>query len=143
MATVYFGVNVSDIEARWRDLDAEETQIAAVLLADADLKLHVRRPALQAAIASTDPAVHVDARLATVVVVDMVLRVMQNPDLYKSTTVSADGSAAVSYFGLEVLRPRVSVAPGDLDEIDRAMNSDGGVYKPVRSRITVNADYSA
>jgi hypothetical protein len=141
MGTTHFSAEVGDIETRWRELSADESAVAAVLLEDADLKLYVRRPQLPAAIASTDPAVHVDGRLAKIVLSDMVFRVLVNPDSFRNTTVGADGTVSAGYFGIEILRARVALASGDLDEIDRSLRDTGQALSVVRSRRTVNTDY--
>lgn len=142
MSTIYFGVDVSDIEERWRALGAEETSVATVLLQDADTKLNNARPMLSAATAlvSTDPH-YVDPRLATMCVVDMVWRVLINPDMFRSTTVGADGAVAAGYFSTEILRARLALAPGDLDEIDRALRQTGQGYSVAASRRMRNVDY--
>lgn len=142
MSTTYFGVDVSDIEDRWRALGAEETTVATVLLQDADTKLNNARPMLAAAVAAapTD-ATYVDPRLATMCVVDMVWRVLINPDMFRTTTVGADGAVGAGYFSTEILRARLALAPGDLDEIDRALRTTGQGYSVVASRRMRNVDY--
>lgn len=142
MGTTYFGVETADIEDRWRALGTEEAQVAAVLLQDADTKLNNARPMLSAAVAlpSTDPQ-YVDPRLATMVVVDMAWRVLSNPDMFRTTTVGADGAVGVGYFSTEILRARVALAAGDLDEIDRALRQTGQGYSVSMGRRMLNVDY--
>lgn len=137
MASTVFGAVPQDIVDRWRPLSSAETALAVVLLEDADLKLDVRRPSLAADIA----AGVVDGRLAVMVLVDAVLRVMTNPSSYKSSSIGGDGSVSASYFGTEVLRPRVVISAEDLMEIDRATETTPTGYRPVRSRVLVNGDY--
>jgi hypothetical protein len=137
MASTVFGAVPADIVARWRPLNADETAIATVLLEDADLKLAIKRPNLKAQIT----AGVVDGRLAVMVLADVCIRVLANPDAYKSTSVGGDGSVSASYFGTEVLRPRISISDADLHEIDAASSSDPTGYSPVRSRVTISGDY--
>lgn len=137
----HFGTTVSDIEARWRALSSDESDVALVLLGDADLKLFNARPMLPAAIASSDPALHIDGELAKIVCVDMVWRVLINPDSFRTTNVGADGTVGAGYFSSEVLRPRVAIAAGDLDEIDRSLRTTGQGFAFVASRRMRNVDY--
>jgi len=142
MSTTYFGVDVSDIEDRWRALGVEEAAVAAILLQDADTKLNNARPMLSAAIAlpSTDPK-YVDPRLPTMTVVDMVWRVLINPDMFRTTSVGADGAVGAGYFSSEILRARLALAAGDLDEIDRALRRSGQGYSVSMGRRMLNVDY--
>jgi hypothetical protein len=137
----YFSATTLDIENRWRPLTTAEEDVAIVLLSDADLKLYHARPQLPAAIASTDPETHIDGQLAVIVLVDMVLRVLRNPDSFRTTNLGADGSVGVGYFSTEVLRPRVAIAPGDLDDIDRALRQTQQSMPIVASRYMQNVDY--
>jgi hypothetical protein len=142
VSTTYFGVDVADIESRWRALGAEETTVATVLLQDADTKLNNARPMLSAAIALAPTDAHyVDPRLAVMCVVDMVWRVLINPDMFRTTTVGADGAVGAGYFSTEILRARLALAAGDLDEIDRALRVTGQGYSVVASRRMLNVDY--
>lgn len=138
---MYFNVSTLDLEARWRPLSDAESDIGTILLSDADVKVNNARPQLVAAIASADPLFHIDEQLVVIVVCDMVLRVMMNPDSFRTTTIGADGSIGVGYFGTEVLRPRIAIAPGDLDEIDRALRATNQASAVVRSRVMRNVDY--
>lgn len=142
MATQYFNVDVSDIEARWRPLSPEESSVAAVLLGDADRNLFFARPVLASAVAldMLDP-LYIDPELAKVVVVDQVWRVLINPDSFRTTNVGADGTIGAGYFSTEVLRPRVALAAGDLDTIDRALRSTAQGTPSVTSRRMLNVDY--
>lgn len=142
MPTQYFNVDVSDIEARWRPLSSEEAAVAAVLLGDADRNLFFARPALTSAIA-LDPldVKYIDPELCKVVVVDQVWRVLINPDSFRTTNVGADGTIGAGYFSTEVLRPRVALAPGDLDTIDRALRTTGQGNSFAVSRRMRNVDY--
>lgn len=137
-----FNVTTLDIESRWRPLTDAEADVATVLLEDADRILNNHRPQLLAATLSTDPDTQVDPLLVPPVLVDMVVRVLGNPDSYRTTNVGADGSIGVGYFNpIEILRPRVSLAPGDLDEIDRALRRVNAAQSVVRSRRMLNTDY--
>lgn len=142
MSTTHFAVEVSDIEARWRSLGDEESDVASVLLEDADLKLFTARPMLEDAVeAAVDAETYVDPRLAKICVVDMVWRVLINPDMFRTTSVGADGTVGAGYFSTEILRARVALAPGDLDEIDKALRDTGQGYSVVASRRMLNTDW--
>lgn len=142
MTTQYFGVDVADIEARWRPLSPEETTVATVLLADADRNLFFARPNLLTAIGlpSSDPG-YIEPELVVPAVVDQVWRVLINPDSFRTTNVGADGSIGAGYFSTEILRPRVALAPGDLDTIDRALRSTNQGPAHVVSRRMRHVDY--
>jgi hypothetical protein len=138
----YFNVAVSDIEARWRPLSDDESDVARILLSDADRILNNARPMLVGAIASTDPLLHIDGELAKIVLVDMVWRVLINPDSFRTTSVGADGSVGAGYFQpIEVLRPRIAFGPGDLDAIDRALRQTNQGFAIIQSRRMRNVDY--
>lgn len=139
---MYFNVTTLDIENRWRPLTDAEADVANVLLEDADRILYNNRPQLLTAINATDPDQQVDPGLVPPVLADMVIRVLGNPDSYRTTNVGADGSIGVGYFNpVEILRPRVALAPGDLDEIDRALRRVNQAQSVVKSRRMLNTDY--
>jgi hypothetical protein len=123
---VSYNVTTADIEARWRPLTDAEDAVAVVLLEDAARKLDLARPTLAAAVASTDPTKHVDERLVTMLLCDMVIRVISNPDLNRNINIGADGSIGITY-ALEIFRARIGFAPGDLDAIDQALRSVGAM----------------
>lgn len=66
----------ADVAARWRPLSAAESTVAAALLADASAILRARAPSIDDRLteATLDPA------LPRSVAVQMVLRVLRNPD---------------------------------------------------------------
>jgi hypothetical protein len=119
-----YSVTTADIEDRWRPLTTEEDAVAAVLLADATVKLDTARPTLAAAVAAST----VDERLVIILLCDMVIRVVSNPDLNRTINIGADGAIGITY-ALEVYRSRLGFAPGDLDQLDKAM-SEAGVIPP-------------
>lgn len=119
-----YNVTTADIEARWRPLTAAEDAVATVLLVDAALKLDTARPTLAAAVAATT----VPERLVVIVLCDMVIRVISNPDLNRTINIGADGAIGITY-ALEVYRSRLGFAPGDLDALDKAM-AEAGVIPP-------------
>ena len=97
---------------------------------------------LSAAVAlDEDDDLYVDPRLAKMCIVDMVWRVLINPDMFRTTTVGADGAVGAGYFSTEILRARLALAAGDLDEIDRALRQTGQGYSVVASRRMLNVDY--
>lgn len=119
-----YSVSTADIEDRWRPLTTAEDSVATVLLLDAELKLNTARPTLAAAVADAS----VDERLVVILLCDMVIRVVSNPDLNRTINIGADGAIGITY-ALEVYRSRLGFAPGDLDQIDKAM-SEAGVIPP-------------
>lgn len=124
-----YNVSTVDIEDRWRPLSDEESSVADVLLADATLKLDTARPTLAAAVAATT----VPERLVIILLCDMVIRVISNPDVFRTTNIGADGSIGVTY-ALEFFRSRIGFAPGDLDAIDAAMSEAGVLPAKFTSR---------
>lgn len=121
-----YNVSTLDIENRWRPLSDAEADVAAVLLVDAEAKLNLARPTLAAAVASSNPETHVDERLVVIVLCDMVIRVISNPDLNRSLNIGADGAIGISY-GIEIYRARLNLAPGDLTFIDKALRNAGAL----------------
>ena len=75
--------SISDIEARWRPLTAQEATNASTFIDDAWWMLTARRPALEQDIAAGTIAEGNVIR----VVAAMVIRIMRNPDGYSSETV--------------------------------------------------------
>lgn len=138
-----YNVSTADIEARWRPLTPAEDDVASILLVDAALKLDYARPTLAAAVASTVPASHVDERLVVMVLCDMVIRVISNPDLNRNINIGADGAIGITY-ALEIYRSRLGMAPGDLDAIDKALLAAGVLpAKFVGRRLTSTMNYRA
>jgi hypothetical protein len=138
-----YNVSTADIEARWRPLTTAEDEIAAVLLVDAAAKLDLKRPTLAAAVASATPATHVDERLVIMVLVDMVIRVISNPDLNRNINIGADGAIGITY-ALEIYRSRLGLAPGDLDAIDQALRIAGAMpSKFLGRRLSSTMNYRA
>lgn len=136
-----YNVGTADIEARWRPLSNAEADIATILLADATVRLNTARPSLAAAVASVDPLIHVDEQLVVICLCDMVIRVLANPDSFKATGIGADGSVTVTYVAIETLRPRIALAPGDLDNIDARLRVTGQGLAFFQSRVMRNVDY--
>ncbi len=103
-------VTVTDLEARWRPLSADEQTVAQAVLEDAWVLLLSRAPAVEAR--QADGSLAVGAVIA--VVSAMALRVLRNPDGYVSQTVgafsyqrsdSASGGLFVSADELALLSP--------------------------------------
>ncbi len=102
---------VADVEARWRLLSTEETFKAQALLGDAWALLTHRVNAIEARLVAV-PAT-LDVKLAVMVQVAMVLRVLRNPDAkqaetiqdysYQRTAVSASGELMVTADELDLL----------------------------------------
>lgn len=136
-----YNVGPADIVARWRPLSSDEEDIATILLGDAVLRINSARPKLAAAVASTDPLLHVDEQLVVICLCDMVIRVLSNPDAFKATGIGADGSVTVTYVAIETLRPRIAIAPGDLDNIDARLRITKQGLNFFTSRVMRNVDY--
>jgi hypothetical protein len=72
-------VTASDVAARWRVLTSDEAAVATVKIADAIALLNSRFPTLDAAVPDTVPD-----EIIVPIVVDMVLRVLKNPEGLRS-----------------------------------------------------------
>lgn len=71
---------VPDVESRWRPLTTDEAIVAATRIDDASAEVRTAVPSVDQKI--DDDEVGTYAQLVTRVVVDMVLRVLKNPDGY-------------------------------------------------------------
>lgn len=112
-----YPVTPADVAARWRPLDTAETNVATVLLGDAEVMLNRKRPGLEAAVALAPGVVgHVPVRLVVAVLADMVQRVLRNPDVQSSLQLGADGSVGQSFpaSAANAARPRLEVTDHDL-----------------------------
>jgi hypothetical protein len=69
-------VSTEDIETRWRPLSDAERVVATALLADATAMVDAKRPLLASQVAAGD----IPASVVEAVLVQMVLRVLKNPD---------------------------------------------------------------
>ena len=135
-----YDITTADIESRWRTLSTEESDLATTLISDAILKIDLARPQLAAAVTAGD----VSLQLVAMAVVDIVVRVLTNPDRLRSTVIGADGSISVGYgLATEVDRARVAVGPGDLDAIDAALRLASAGPGIVTSRALVAYPESA
>lgn len=107
-----YAVTPEDVAARWRPLDDSERAVATVLLQDAEVLLNAKMPTL----AARYTAGTVDARLVTIVLAEMVQRVLRNPDVQSSLQLGADGSIGQSFptATVNVARPRLDVTEYDL-----------------------------
>lgn len=104
----------SDVAARWRPLSAAEVTVATALLGDASAMMRARVATLDDRIGDGD----LDATLATAVCVQMVLRVLRNPDGLVSeqiddygvrrTDTAADGSLRITREELDLLTESAS-----------------------------------
>ena len=102
---------VTDVETRWRTLTADETAVVEVLLGDASGIIRVEVPTVDARI--TDGTL--DADTVAGVVVQMVLRVMRNPDgkvqesiddyAYRRADAVADGALYLRDYERRLLQP--------------------------------------
>jgi hypothetical protein len=134
-----FAASTADIEARWRELSVEESDVGAVLVTDALTKLSIARPSLPAVIAAADAAAALPGATAAQIqaakdwdvliksaIAEVVMRVLNNPDRLRSTTIGADGSIGVGYGGTEVDRARLGFGAFDLSDIDRMLRLSAG-----------------
>lgn len=123
-----YPVTPQDVAARWRPLDAAETNVATVLLGDAEVLLDHKRPGLAAAtaLAAGQPG-HVPVRLVVAVLADMVQRVLRNPDVQTSIQLGADGSVGQSFptSVANAARPRLEVTSHDLETLVAAPPAGG------------------
>jgi hypothetical protein len=99
-----FDVTTDDIEAMWRVLDDDETDVAQTRLDQAQAKLRVLRPGLEAALAAIDlttpkgPQQKADLiLLIKVALCEAVIRFLRNPDVTQNQQIGADGSIGISY----------------------------------------------
>lgn len=129
-----YGVTTADIEARWRPLSAAEDEVAFTLLQDAETKLNAYRPQLPTAVAEN----RVPLRIVVDVLVDMVQRVLRNPDVIRAQNVSSDGSVGLTYgMGEDTIRAnmRLQVTDEHLAAVDVAMRAAGGMPRIGSTRL--------
>ena len=129
-----YGVSTADIEARWRPLSPAEDEVAFTLLQDAETKLNAYRPVLPAAVADG----RVPERIVVDVLVDMVQRVLRNPDVIRAQNISSDGSIGLTYgMGEDTVRAnmRLQVTTEHLEAIDVALRAAGGAKRVGSARL--------
>jgi hypothetical protein len=135
-----FDVSTADIEARWRVLDDDETDVGLQRLMDADRKLRGRRPTLQvfydgltAGTAKTDLLETIRSVLA-----EAVIRFLRNPDVNNRQDIGADGGIGI---GFDTLTPGgVYFTDEEMAEIDAAVAAaNGTTYPRVRSRVLASS----
>lgn len=124
-----YAVTPADVAARWRPLDAAETNVATVLLEDATALLDAKRPRLRDDVT----AGIVPERLVVVLLADMVQRVLRNPDVQSSINLGSDGSVGQSFptATVAVARPRLEVTEHDLATLQpsaSAVAAPRGIY---------------
>lgn len=141
---------VADVEARWRELETDEFDVAAVLVADALSKLRARRPTLATLIDAADTAAAATGataaeiqtaedwnRLVKELVAGAVVAVLVNPDRYRSTSIGSDGSLSVGYDNAAVSgadrQPRITFTRADLADVDRMIAAAGGTVPGLTS----------
>jgi hypothetical protein len=119
--------------ARWRSLSATETTVAETLIEDAELLLDQERPELAALVTAGD----VPLRTVTMVVCEMVQRVLRNPDVLRGQNLGADGGIGATFAqGVESqTKPRLRLLDDDLKIIDQAIAAAAETpTSPVQSR---------
>lgn len=135
-----FGVSTTDIVAMWRPLDDDETPVAAIRLTQAEVKMRILRPKLEAFIAAmpVDTAPHIQQHddlvaLVKIALCEAVIRFMRNPDVNTQQQVGADGSIGIS-FDTDA-GSGIYIDEADLIAIDAAvLESEGFVPTRIKSR---------
>jgi len=114
-----FGVQVSDIEARWRPLDASEAVIAETLLEDAETVFISTVPGAQSYYDSGT----LPQRLVTIILCEMVKRVLRNPDALSGQAVEdiSQTFAGAKYDG------RLYVTEDELAQVSKVLEGSAGV----------------
>lgn len=128
-----YPVTPADIEARWRPLSGAEYDVAATLLDDAMVKVNARRPTLQQAF---DDGL-VPIQVIKDVLVDMVQRVLRNPDVIRAQNISSDGSIGLTYgMGEDTVRAnmRLQVTEDHLASLDAALRAAAALASRVGSQ---------
>ena len=94
-----FDVSTVDIEARWRALSDDESDVALVRLGDADRLLRSARPGLEAFYAGLADGSRKDDLLETIrqVLADAVIRFLRNPDLVSQQQIQSDGGVGIGF----------------------------------------------
>jgi|1185.fasta_scaffold05274_6 hypothetical protein len=119
-----FSVSTSDIEALWRPLDSEESDVAFQRLEQAQRRLRILRPTLEATIAATAVGTAKDDLVGTVrdVLCDVVIRYLQNPDRYRSQNIDASGGVGIGFdVGGREAQGGIYFSDNDLASIDAAV----------------------
>lgn len=110
-----YEVAISDLEARWRPLDASEREVAQTLLVDAVVLIDAARPILDG-LAVEGSMVQ---RVARMTVVEMVKRVLRNPDALTSQGV--DSGAITQSFAGPSYDGELRLLTSDLEKLDVAL----------------------
>lgn len=112
-----YGVTVGDIQARWRPLDASEATVAETLIGDAETFLDNFRPTLAPLVPAGVPQ-----RIVTMLVANMVVRVLRNPDALTGQAVEdiSQNFAGPAYDG------RLYLTADELAMLDAAIEAAGG-----------------
>ena len=132
-----YNATTSDIEAVWRPLSDDEASVAFNLLLAAERLINAVRPALPLAVTvgQVSEAVVID------VMVEMVQRVLRNPDRLAAQNITADGGVGVNFGGTDSGQakgaPRLELLPQELALLDAAIIAGTGVGR-VRSRRMLN-----
>lgn|SRR3982751_4859485 len=125
-----FDVSTVDIEARWRALSDDESDVALVRLGDADRLLRSARPGLEAFYAGLADGSRKDDLLETIrqVLADAVIRFLRNPDLVSQQQIQSDGGVGIG-FDTKGLGG-VYLSGSDLAVIDQAVGAAAGAVRP-------------
>jgi len=116
----------ADIEARWRPLTAQEETVAAALVGDAWLLLKRADSTIETRL-DAEPAT-LDAELVKIVIVEMVKRVLRNPDGITQESIqdySYTRDRAISSGLLSVLDAELDLLAADDD-----LTSDAFTIRP-------------
>lgn len=148
-----FDVSTADIELLWRPLDTDESDVAFQRLEQAQRRLRVLRPDLEADLTSIAAAIAAmpsgtpkttaqakyDDLLGTIrdVLCEVVIAYLRNPDRYRSQNIDAAGGIGIGYdVGGREAAGGIQFNDNDLAAIDAAVASAGGAaYSRTASRV--------
>lgn len=127
-----FAVSTSDIEQRWRPLTDAEQEVAFRRLADAQVRLRIARPGLDAAYTAlvAGPLKSDVLEMVRMALSEAVIRFIRNPDQTVRQDIGADGSIGIGFDTNTA--GGVYISDDDLAAIDNALAHAQSVA--VRSR---------
>ena len=132
-----YGVTVTDVESRWRDLSSEERAVAQVLIEDLESDLDLHRPLLSDkisalyALGDEESSKMASALERTIrrVIAGAIKRTLRNVEAYRFTNLTADGGIHVGFDNSTegLTNTEARLAPGDFADIDSAVSAVDGV----------------
>lgn len=148
-----FDVSTADIELLWRPLDTDESDVAFQRLEQAQRRLRVLRPDLEAGMAAitttiaampsgaakTAAQAKYDDLVGTIrdVLCEVVIAYLRNPDRYRSQNIDASGGIGIGYdVGGREAPGGIQFSDSDLAAIDAAVaTASGATYSRSASRV--------